>query len=76
MKEIIRKYGELNSRIRTLYSQIDNYIGPWTSDQKAQFEYYSSMKPKLKEERDQVIKSTVPNINKGLKKEHRLSVEK
>lgn len=76
LKEIIRKYGELNSRIRTLYSQIDNYIGPWTSDQKAQFEYYSSMKPKLKEERDQVIKTTVPNINKGLKKEHRLSVEK
>jgi len=34
LREIGKKYEELNSRIRTLYSQIGDYIGPWTTDQK------------------------------------------
>jgi photosystem II stability/assembly factor-like uncharacterized protein len=72
--EIGRKYSEVNNRIRTLYSEVGDYIGPWTSDQKAQFDYYQSMKSKLKAEQDQVIKNTVPAINKGLKKENRLTV--
>lgn len=75
LKEIIRKYGELSSRIRTLYYQTSNYIGPWTGDQKAQFDYYLSMVDKLKTERDLVIKNTVPKVNKGLKKENRLTIE-
>ena len=74
LKEIGRKYGELTNRLRTLYSEIGDYIGPWTTDQKAQYEYYGTMKDKLKTERDQVIKSTIPAINKGLKKENRLTL--
>jgi photosystem II stability/assembly factor-like uncharacterized protein len=74
LKEIGRKYGELTNRLRTLYSEIGDYIGPWTTDQKAQYEYYGTMKDKLKIERDQVIKSTIPAINKGLKKENRLTL--
>jgi hypothetical protein len=74
LREIGKKYDELNSRIRTLYSQIGDYVGPWTSDQKEQYEYYRSMKAKLVLERDQVIKNTVPKINKGLKKDNRLTV--
>jgi hypothetical protein len=73
LREIGKKYDELNSRIRTLYSQIGDYIGPWTYDQKEQYEYYRSMKAKLVLERDQVIKNTVPKINKGLKKDKRLT---
>jgi len=74
LKEIGRKYGELTNRLRTLYSEIGDYIGPWTTDQKVQYEYYGTMKDKLKTERDQVIKSTIPAINKGLKKENRLTL--
>jgi photosystem II stability/assembly factor-like uncharacterized protein len=74
LKEIGRKYGELTNRLRTLYSEIGDYIGPWTTDQKAQYEYYGTMKDKLKTERDQVIKGTIPAINKGLKKENRLTL--
>ncbi len=76
LNEISRKYRELNSRVRTLYSRIGNYIGPWTTDQKSQYAYYQSMREKLIGERDEVIKSTVPKINRGLKKENRLSLEK
>lgn len=72
--EIGRKYGELVNRIRTLYSEVGDYIGPWTSDQKAQFDYYQSMQSKLQIERDQVIKNTLPAINKGLQKDQRLAV--
>lgn len=75
VKEISRKYMELTNRLRTLYSEIGDYIGPWTSDQKAQFDYYSSMKSKLNVERDQVIKSTLPKINKGLKKDKQLKLD-
>jgi hypothetical protein len=74
-KEISRKYTELSNRLRTLYSEIGDYIGPWTNDQKAQFEYYSSMKSKLNVERDQVIKSTLPKINQGLKKDKQLKLD-
>jgi hypothetical protein len=75
VKEISRKYMELTNRLRTLYSEIGDYIGPWTSDQKTQFDYYSSMKSKLNVERDQVIKSTLPKINKGLKKDKQLKLD-
>jgi hypothetical protein len=75
LKEISRKYTELSNRLRTLYSEIGDYIGPWTNDQKAQFDYYSSMKSKLKVERDQVIKSTLPKINQGLKKDKQLKLD-
>lgn len=74
--DFMQKYGELSSRVRSLYSEIGNYIGPWTNDQKEQYAYYLSMKDKLKAERDQVIKSTVPKINKGLKKENWLLIAK
>lgn len=75
LKEIGRKYGELSNRIRTLYSEVGDYIGPWTTDQKAQYDYYLSMKSKLKVEQDQVLKKTVPAINKGLKKEKQLKID-
>jgi hypothetical protein len=74
LKEISKKYSELFSRIRTLYSEIGDYIGPWTNDQKAQYNYYLSMKDKLEVERDQVLKNTIPQINKGLKKDKRLII--
>jgi hypothetical protein len=74
LREISKKYDELNSRVRILYSQIGDYIGPWTYDQKEQYEYYRSMKAKLVLERDQVIKNTISKINKGLKKDKRLTV--
>jgi hypothetical protein len=74
LKEISEKYDELFSRIRTLYSEIGDYIGPWTNDQKAQYNYYLSMKDKLEVEKDQVLKNTIPQINKGLKKDKRLII--
>lgn len=74
LKEIGRKYGELVNRTRSLYSDIGGYIGPWTTDQKEQYDYYLSMKDKLKVERDVVIKSTIPKINRGLKKDKRLTL--
>ncbi|MDN3203202.1 VPS10 domain-containing protein [Algoriphagus sediminis] len=76
LKESARKYAELNSRIRTLYSQIGNYIGPWTGDQQSQFDYYSSMVEVLKAEKEEVLSDVVPKINRKLKKENRLSLEK
>ena len=76
LKEVIRKYGELNSRIRSLYSQVGDYIGPWTNDQKEQYQYFESVAPKLKTESEAVIKSALPKINKSLKKEHQLKIEK
>lgn len=74
--EFMRQYGELSSRVRGLYSEIGAYIGPWTTDQKEQYAYYLSMKDKLKDEKDQAIKSTLPKINKGLKKENWLLIAK
>ena len=74
LKEVSRKYGELTSRIRSLYSDVSGYIGPWTSDQKAQFDYYSSMQKQLLSERDEVMKNTVSKINRGLKKDKQLKV--
>lgn len=74
LKEIGRKYGELANRTRSLYSQIGRYIGPWTADQKIQYDYYLSMQDMLKVERDEVIKNTLPKINRGLKKDKQLKV--
>ena len=58
--ELNRKYRELQSRTRTLYYQIGNYVGPWTADQQSQYDYYLSMKDKLFAERDQLLKNTLP----------------
>lgn len=74
LEEIGRKYSELVSRTRSLYFDIGGYIGPWTTDQKQQYDYYLSMKEKLKVERDEVIKNTIPKINRGLKKDKRLTL--
>jgi len=76
LKESARKYNELNSRIRTLYSQIGNYIGPWTGDQQSQFDYYYAMADILKAEKEEVLSDVVPKINRKLKKENRLSLKK
>ncbi|MEN2280879.1 glycosyl hydrolase [Algoriphagus sp. SE2] len=75
LKEISRKYSELFNRVRSLYSEIGDYIGPWTHDQKEQYNYYLSMVEKLKVEKEQVLKNTIPKINKGLKKENRLTMD-
>ncbi len=76
LMESDRKYGELSNRIRTLYYRIGGYIGPWTGDQKSQFDYYSSMAEKLKTEKEEVLSKTVPRINRGLKKDEKLDLEK
>lgn len=74
VRELNRKYGELSNRIRSLYFGASSWIGPWTGDQKAQFEYYTSMISKLGMERDQLVKTLVPRLNKGLKKDMRLTI--
>lgn len=76
LKEIARKYGELGNRIRSLYAEVGDFIGPWTTDQKAQYTYYQSMEEKLKSERDEVLKTALPKINKSLTKDQKLTLEK
>ena len=75
VRELNRKYGELASRIRSLYFGVSSWIGPWSGDQQAQYEYYTSMIPKLGKERDAMLKNIVPRLNRGLKKENRYIVE-
>ncbi len=75
LDEINRKYNELFSRTRSLYFEVSSYIGPWTTDQHAQFSYYTSMISKLAAEREQVVKNTIPRINRGLKKDQKITIE-
>jgi len=75
IKEINRKYGELMSRTRSLYFGVSSWIGPWSGDQKAQYAYYQSMIPKLALERDNVLKRTIPRLNRGMKKENRFTIQ-
>ncbi len=74
VRELNRKYGELSSRVRSLYFGASSWIGPWTGDQKAQFEYYNSMISKLGMECDELVKTAVSRLNKGLKKDMRLTI--
>ncbi|WP_286748235.1 hypothetical protein [Roseivirga sp. UBA1976] len=69
------RYGELLSRVRSLYYESSGWIGPWTGDQKAQFDYYYSMLPKLANETQQIIKNTIPQLNRGLKREFRYTLD-
>ena len=75
LNEINRKYSELMSRTRSLYSSVSSYIGPWTNDQQAQFDYYTSMIAKLANEREEVIKNTIPRLNRGLKRDQKITIE-
>ncbi len=75
LDEINRKYNELFSRTRSLYFEVSSYIGPWTTDQHAQFNYYTSMISKLASEREQVVKNTIPRLNRGLKKDQKITIE-
>lgn len=75
VRELNRKYNELASRIRSLYFSVGGWIGPWTGDQQAQYDYYTGMIPKLGKERDAMIRNIVPRLNRGLKKENRYIVE-
>ncbi|RKQ49273.1 sortilin (neurotensin receptor 3) [Roseivirga pacifica] len=75
LDEINRKYNELFSRTRSLYFEVSSYIGPWTTDQHAQFNYYTSMISKLAAEREQVVKNTIPRLNRGLKKDQKITIE-
>ena len=59
-----------------MYFQVGDYIGPWTSDQQAQFAYYTEMADKLSTEKADVMKNTIPRINKGLKKDNRITLDK
>lgn len=73
--ELNRKYRELQSRTRTLFFQVSGFIGPWTADQQSQFNYYSEMAVKLNTEKANVMKNTIPRINRGLKKDNRITVD-
>lgn len=73
--ELSRKYGELMSRTRSLYFGISGYIGPWTADQRAQFSYYKEMQSKLAREKAEVMKNTIPRINRGLKRANRITID-
>ena len=73
--ELNRKYRELQSRTRTLYFQVGSFIGPWTADQQSQFAYYTEMAEKLSTEKADVMKNTIPRINRGLKKDNRITVD-
>ncbi|MBO3700533.1 hypothetical protein [Roseivirga sp. E12] len=75
IKEINRKYNELLSRTRSLYFGVSSWIGPWSGDQQAQYEYYNTMISKLAAERDNVIKTAIPRVNRGLKKANRYTVQ-
>ncbi len=69
------RYGELLSRVRSLYFETNGWIGPWTGDQKAQYDYFMSMLPKLKVETDQVLKTAMSQVNRGLKRENRYTAK-
>ncbi len=73
--ELNRKYRELMSRTRSLYYSVGGYIGPWTADQRAQFDYYTEMAGKLASEKTDVMKNTIPRINRGLKKANRITID-
>ena len=73
--ELNRKYRELMSRTRSLYYSVGGYIGPWTADQRAQFDYYTEMAGKLTSEKADVMKNTIPRINRGLKKANRITID-
>ena len=73
--ELNRKYRELMSRTRSLYYGVGGYIGPWTADQRTQFDYYTEMAGKLASEKTDVMKNTIPRINRGLKKANRITID-
>ncbi|MFY0592495.1 WD40/YVTN/BNR-like repeat-containing protein [Roseivirga sp.] len=71
--ELNRKYNELLSRTRSVYFGVSGWIGPWSGDQQAQFDYYKIMIEKLEKETQSVLKSAIPKLNKGMKKANRYS---
>ena len=75
LREVVRKYGELVSRTRTLYFQVSGWIGPITTDQKSQLSYYKEMQQKLNAEYENVKKKAVPRINRALGSGNQIKVE-
>lgn len=75
IRELNRKYGELASRLRSLYFGVSGWIGPWTADQEAQYDYFTKMIPKLGMERNAMLKNILPKLNRGLKKANRYTVQ-
>lgn len=71
IEEINRKYGELLNRVRSLYFGASSWIGPLSGDQKAQYDYFNAILPKLKQETNQVLKTDIPKLNRGLSRENR-----
>ncbi|OEK05104.1 WD40/YVTN/BNR-like repeat-containing protein [Roseivirga misakiensis] len=71
--ELNRKYNELLSRTRSVYFGVSGWIGPWSGDQQAQYDYYKSMIGKLEKETQSVMKTAIPKLNKGMKKANRFT---
>ena len=75
IQELNNKYGELFSRLRSVYFGVGSWIGPWTGDQKAQMEFFRSMLPKLRQETEQVKNTTIKQLNRKLSRENRFQLD-
>ncbi len=73
--ELARMYEELVRRTRSLYGDVSGWMGPMTSDQQAQFDYYTDMRGQLARRSALFVEEQVPRINKKLKRDQRIEVE-
>ena len=75
VKEMNRLYSELSRRTRSLYGQVSSYMGVMTGDQKSQFAYYQEMDLKLTKRKELLLNKTIPQLNKKLKGDDRITVD-
>ncbi len=74
IRNIGGKFGELLSRVRSLYFDVSSWIGPWSGDNQAQFVYYRSMITELARETQFLMDKTIPALNRGLKREYKFNI--
>ena len=71
IEDLNSKYSELMSRVRSVYFEASGWIGPLSGDQKAQLDFFKTMLPKLRQETNQVMKTAIPKLNRGLSRANR-----
>lgn len=74
LAETHRLYSELLSRVRSLYGQVDNWTGPMTADQEAQFEFYTATVATLESRLTRLRDEWLPRINRRLPRGRRISL--
>ena len=75
LKELLKNYEEITTRIITLYGQVEGWTGPMTNDQHLQLAYYQNKSQSFATKFSKFKMDVIPALNKKLKKLERIEVK-